>query len=131
MLRAFLFTMLQGCGGGSTHKNKLYSAPDIRKLGVRFPKIPMELKISMYRIWVCFCLYGAFLPVTCSIHPFSNQNTLIFELICESVTINAFRNPESTCWTAYRCFIFASIQTPQCSVASPYHVFLEEHMFSE
>ena len=22
-------------------------------------------------------------------------------------------NPESTCWTAYQCFIFVSIQTPQ------------------
>ena len=34
----------------------------------------------------------------------SNQNTLIIELICESVKIYALRNPESTCRTAYQCF---------------------------
>ena len=28
-------------------------------------------------------------------------------------------------------FYFASLETPQFSVASPYHVFLEEHVFSE
>ena len=130
MLRAYLFTLLQGCGAVAPQKIN-YIVLQTCKLGVRFPQIPVGMKISMYRIRVCFCLFGAFLPVTRSIHPFSNQNTLIFELIYESVTIYAFRNPESHCWTANQCYIFASIQTPQCSVASPYHVFLEEHMFSE
>ena len=67
-----------------------------------------------------------FLPVTRSFHPFRIRRGLIFELICESIKIYEFRNPDSTCWTAYRCFIFASIETPKCSVASPYQVFLED-----
>ena len=81
----------------------------------------IELKISTNRIRVCFCLYGTFLPVTNSFRPFQIRRRLIFELICESVKIYVLRNPESTFWTAYRCFIFASIQSPQCSVASSYH----------
>ena len=40
-----------------------------------------------------------------------------------------FGNPESLCWTTYQCLIFASIQTPQCSVASPYHVSLKNTCF--
>ena len=70
------------------------------------------LKISMYRKGMCFCLYGTFLPVTSSFHPFPIRRRSIFELFCESIKICAFRNSESTCWTAYRCFLFAYIQTP-------------------
>ena len=75
---------------------------------------------------------GVFLPVCYvvtdnpSFSPILIRRRLIFELICESITFYAFRNPDS----AYQCFIFASIETPQYSVASPYHVFLEEHMHS-
>ena len=61
---------------------------------------------------MCFCLYGMFLPVTCSFHSFQIRRRLIFELICLSIKIYAFRNPDLTCWTANRCFIFASIETP-------------------
>ena len=101
------------------------------KLRVRYPQIRLEVKISMYGIQVCFCLNVTFFLVTHSFHQFRYRRCLIFELICEPVKIYAFRNPESTCRTAYQCFIFASIQTPQCSVVSTYHIFLEEHMFSE
>ena len=83
----------------------------------------------MYRIWVYFCLYHTFLPVTSSFHPFRIRRHLIFELICGSIKIYAFRNPDSTCWTAYRCFIFASIETLQCSVASPCHYSLKNKCF--
>ena len=61
------------------------------------------------------------LPVTRS-YPFLIRRHLIFELICESIKIYAFRNQDSTCWTAYQCFIFASIETPQCSVVFPFYV---------
>ena len=77
------------------------------------------MNISTYRIQVLFCLYGTLLPITRIFHPFGIRRCLI--LICESIKIYAFRNPESTCWTACWCFIFSSIQTPQCSVASLYH----------
>ena len=50
-------------------------------------------------------LYGMFLPVTRSYHPFRIRRRLIFELICVSIKIYVFRNPDSTCWTAYQCFI--------------------------
>ena len=83
----------------------------------------------MYRIRVCFCLYGTFLPATRISHQIQIRIGLIIELICESVKIYVFRNPESNCWTAYQCFIFASIQTPQCSVASPYLVSLKNMCF--
>ena len=72
-----------------------------------------------------------FLPTTRISHPFRIRRRLIIELICESFKIYAFRNQESTCWTAYRCFIFASIQTLQCSVASPYHVILKIACFQK
>ena len=42
------------------------------------------MKISTYRIQVCFCLYSTFLPVTRSFHPFRIRRRLIFELISES-----------------------------------------------
>ena len=48
----------------------------------------------------CFCLNLTFLPVTCSFDPFRIRRGLIFELICESIKIYAFKNPDSTCWTA-------------------------------
>ena len=59
------------------------SAPD----SVRFPQIQIELKISMYRIRVCFCLNSTFLPVTRCFHPFRIRRHLIFEQICESFKI--------------------------------------------
>ena len=78
--------------------------PYRRKLRICFSKIRRQFKISMYQIQVCFCLNGMFVPVTCSFHQFRIRRHLKFEL---------FINPESTCWTVYRCFIFISIQTPQ------------------
>ena len=35
------------------------------KWWVYFPQIQIELKISMYRLRVCFCLYHTFFPVAC------------------------------------------------------------------
>ena len=57
--------------------------------------------MCMYGICVCFCLYGTFLQVTCSFHQFQIRICLTFELIYQSIKIYAFRNPDSTCWTAY------------------------------
>ena len=90
---------------------------------VRFPQIWIELKISTYRIRVCFVCTVLFY------HSIRIRRCLMIELICESVKIYAFRNPEYTWWTAYGCFIFASIQTPQCLVASPDHVSLKNTCF--
>ena len=52
------------------------------------------------------------LLVTSSFHPFRIRRCLIFELICESIKIYAFRNPDSTCWTAYQCFILPQWKLP-------------------
>ena len=63
----------------------------------------------MYRIWVCFCLYGTFVPVTRSFHLFRIRRRLIFEL---------FRNPESTCWTVY-LFYFCLNTNPPMFICVP------------
>ena len=62
---------------------------------VHFPLIQIELNISTYRIRVFACtVHSNRQPVF--LHPIQLRRPLIIELICESVKINAFRNPEST-----------------------------------
>ena len=89
------------------------------KLQVHFLQIWIELKISTYQIWVCFCLYGTFLPVICSFHPFQIRRRLIFELICEFLR---FRNQDSSNARLVIDVLYC-INTNSPTVAPPYYVF--------
>ena len=96
-----------------------------------FPTIRLELKISTYPIRVCFSLYGMFLLVTRRFHPLRIRRRLIFELICESIKFMCSEIQIQLAGLLIVVLFLLQLETPQCSVANPYHVFLEEHMFSE
>ena len=73
----------------------LVSAPDSVSTDVNYWSISpnKESKIITYLVKVCFSLYGTFLPAAHISHPICSRRRMINELICESVKINAFRNP--------------------------------------